>query len=52
MRTLLIVVGVIAAALILLGLLLEAARWLVLIGAIALIGVFVLGVMKTRRVLR
>ncbi|WDZ82458.1 hypothetical protein [Micromonospora cathayae] len=51
MRTLLVVVGVIAAALILLGLLLEAARWLMIIGAVALLAVFVLAVVKSRRVL-
>ncbi|MER7892948.1 hypothetical protein ABTX15_24310 [Micromonospora sp. NPDC094482] len=46
MRAMLWVVGVIAGALILLGLLLEAVRWLVIIGAVALVVVVVLGVLK------
>ncbi|WBB81218.1 hypothetical protein O7606_07525 [Micromonospora sp. WMMD882] len=50
MRTLLVVVGIVAAALILLGLLLEAARWLLIIGAVALLAVFVLALVKGRRV--
>ncbi|MGY0005548.1 hypothetical protein [Micromonospora sp. I033] len=51
MRTLLWIVGVVAGVLILLGLLLEAVRWLIIIGLVALVVVVVLGVMKTRRVL-
>jgi O-antigen/teichoic acid export membrane protein len=50
MRTLLAVVGIVAAALVLLGLLLEAARWLLVIGAVALLAVLVLVVVKSRRV--
>ncbi|MCM0677349.1 hypothetical protein NCC78_22040 [Micromonospora phytophila] len=49
MRTMLWVVGVVAAALILLGLLLEAVRWLVIIGLIALVAVIVLAVVKGRQ---
>lgn len=52
MRALLMVVGVIAGVLILLGLLLEAVRWLVIIGVVALLAVIVLGVVKGRQALR
>ncbi|WBB71210.1 hypothetical protein O7602_15720 [Micromonospora sp. WMMD1128] len=50
MRALLWVVGVVAGVLILLGLLLEAVRWLVIIGVIALAAVIIFGILKTRRV--
>ncbi|WP_089158121.1 hypothetical protein [Micromonospora sp. NBS 11-29] len=50
MRALLWVVGVVAGVLILLGLLLEAVRWLVIIGVIALVAVVVFAIVKTRRV--
>ncbi|MEU6075109.1 hypothetical protein [Micromonospora sp. NPDC047074] len=43
------VVAVIAGALVLLGLLLEAVRWLVIIGAVALVVVVVLAVVKGRQ---
>ncbi|MFG1778070.1 hypothetical protein ACGFIR_16440 [Micromonospora sp. NPDC049051] len=49
MRTMLWVVGVIAGALVLLGLLLEAVRWLVIIGVVALAVVVVLAVVKGRQ---
>ncbi|WP_229402101.1 hypothetical protein [Micromonospora okii] len=49
MRALLWVVGVVGAALILLGLLLEAVRWLVIIGLVALVAVVVLAYVKGRR---
>ncbi|WP_199714543.1 hypothetical protein [Micromonospora radicis] len=49
MRALLWVVGVIAGVIILLGLLLEAVRWLVIIGLIALAGVIILAFVKGRR---
>ncbi|MCO1596930.1 hypothetical protein M8C17_17385 [Micromonospora sp. RHAY321] len=49
MRALLWVVGVVAGVLILLGLLLEAVRWLIIIGLIALVVVIVLGVVKGRQ---
>ncbi|MFI7213314.1 hypothetical protein [Micromonospora maritima] len=50
MRALLWVVGVVAGVLILLGLLLEAVRWLVVIGVIALAAVIIFAIVKTRRV--
>ncbi|MGW0217554.1 hypothetical protein ACWDXH_24490 [Micromonospora chokoriensis] len=49
MRALLWVVGVVAGVLILLGLILEAVRWLIIIGVIALVIVIVWGVMKGRQ---
>ncbi|MET8306636.1 MULTISPECIES: hypothetical protein [unclassified Micromonospora] len=49
MRAMLWVVGVVAGVLILLGLILEAVRWLIIIGLIALVVVIVLGVMKGRQ---
>ncbi|MEU7922523.1 hypothetical protein [Micromonospora zamorensis] len=49
MRALLWVVGVVAGVLILLGLLLEAVRWLAIIGVIALAIVIVWGVVKGRQ---
>ncbi|MDO3686226.1 hypothetical protein [Micromonospora sp. C28ISP2-4] len=50
MRALLWVVGVVAGVLILLGLLLEAVRWLVIIGVIALAAVIVFAIVKGRQV--
>lgn len=50
MRALLWVVGVAAGVIILLGLLLEAVRWFVVIGVIALAAVIVVGIVKGRRV--
>ncbi|MFF5173382.1 hypothetical protein ACFY3U_12170 [Micromonospora sp. NPDC000089] len=52
MRAMLWVVGVVGGALILLGLLLEAVRWLVVIGIIALIVVIVLALVRGRQVMR
>ncbi|MFV2100965.1 hypothetical protein [Micromonospora sp. LOL_024] len=49
MRALLWVVGVVAGVLILLGLLLEAVQWLVIIGVIALAAVIVLAFVKGRQ---
>ncbi|MET7877401.1 MULTISPECIES: hypothetical protein [Micromonospora] len=49
MRAMLWVVAVVAGVLILLGLLLEAVRWLVIIGLIALVAVIVWGVVKGRQ---
>ena len=49
MRALLWVVGVVAGVLILLGLVLEAVRWLIIIGVIALVIVIVWGVVKGRQ---
>ncbi|SCL73272.1 hypothetical protein [Micromonospora peucetia] len=52
MRAVLWVVGVVAGALVLLGLLLEAVRWLVIIGVVALVVVVVMGVVKGRQTVR
>ncbi|MCX4390284.1 hypothetical protein OG777_25660 [Micromonospora peucetia] len=52
MRAVLWVVGVVAGALVLLGLLLEAVRWLVIIGVVALVVVVVMGVVKGRQAVR
>ncbi|MEU7590968.1 hypothetical protein AB0B57_28215 [Micromonospora sp. NPDC049101] len=52
MRALLWVVGVVAGVLILLGLILEAVRWLIIIGLIALVIVIILGVVKGRQAMR
>ncbi|MEV1317354.1 hypothetical protein AB0J84_15610 [Micromonospora arborensis] len=49
MRAMLWVVGVVAGVLILLGLILEAVRWLIIIGLIALVIVIILGVIKGRQ---
>ncbi|PZF91445.1 hypothetical protein C1I93_21590 [Micromonospora endophytica] len=49
MRALLWVVGVVAGVLVLLGLLLEAVRWLVIIGIIALAAVIILAFVKGRQ---
>lgn len=50
MRALLWIVGVVAGVLILLGLLLEAARWLIVIGAVAVVVLLVLALLRGRRV--
>ncbi|MEH0935498.1 hypothetical protein [Micromonospora psammae] len=52
MRAVLWIVGIAGGALLLLGLLLEAARWLVIIGGIALVAVAVLGFLQGRRAAR
>ncbi|MEV0723554.1 hypothetical protein AB0I37_12340 [Micromonospora purpureochromogenes] len=52
MRTVLWIVGIIGGALVLLGLLLEAVRWLVLIGAVALVVVIVLAFARGRQMMR
>ncbi|MEU8184322.1 hypothetical protein AB0B85_25400 [Micromonospora sp. NPDC049044] len=49
MRALLWVVGVVAGVLILLGLVLEAVRWLAIIGVIALVIVIVWAFFKGRQ---
>ncbi|MFD6567841.1 hypothetical protein [Micromonospora profundi] len=49
MRAMLWVVAVVAGVLILLGLLLEAVRWLVIIGLIALVVVIIWGIVKGRQ---
>ncbi|MFY1702738.1 hypothetical protein ACN28G_13495 [Micromonospora sp. WMMA1923] len=45
----LLVIGVVAVALVLLGLLLEAARWPIVIGAIAFVVLFVLAFVRGRQ---
>ncbi|NYF58625.1 hypothetical protein [Micromonospora purpureochromogenes] len=52
MRTVLWIVGIVGGALVLLGLLLEAVRWLVLIGAVALVVVVVLAFVRGRQLMR
>ncbi|MGC4896697.1 hypothetical protein [Micromonospora sp. DT31] len=52
MRTVLWVVGVAAVVLVLLGLVLEAVRWLVIIGVIALAVVIVVGIVQGRRTMQ
>ncbi|SCF27743.1 hypothetical protein GA0074696_4017 [Micromonospora purpureochromogenes] len=52
MRTVLWIVGIVGGALVLLGLLLEAVRWLVLIGAVALVVVIVLAFVRGRQLMR
>ncbi|WP_428965675.1 hypothetical protein [Micromonospora fluostatini] len=52
MRAMLLVIGVVAVALVLLGLLLEAARWLILIGAVAFLVLVVLAFVRGRRTVR
>ncbi|GAB3183334.1 hypothetical protein FHX75_111677 [Micromonospora palomenae] len=52
MRTVLWIVGIVGGALVLLGLLLEAVRWLVIIGAIALVAVIVLAFVRGRQMMR
>ncbi|MEU7957019.1 MULTISPECIES: hypothetical protein [Micromonospora] len=51
MRAMLWVVGVVGGALILLGLLLEAVRWLAIIGLVALLVVIVLAFVRGRQVM-
>ncbi|NYT92568.1 MULTISPECIES: hypothetical protein [Salinispora] len=52
MRVVLWVIGIVAAALILLGLLWQAAQWLMVIGAIALVVVIIMAVVKVRQMTR
>ena len=52
MRALLTTVGVVAVVLIVLGLVIKAVKWLIILGLIALAAVIVLGVLKGRRTLR
>ena len=47
-----IAIGVVAVALILLGTLVEAVKWLIIIGLVALVAAIALGVVKGRRTLR
>lgn len=52
MRVVLWVIGIVAATLILLGLLWQAAQWLMVIGAIALVVVIIMAVVKVRQMTR
>ncbi|EXG82750.1 hypothetical protein [Cryptosporangium arvum] len=52
MRALLIALGVVAVVLIVLGLVIKAVKWLLIIGAIALVVAIVMGVVEARRGLR
>lgn len=52
MRALLVAIGIVAVALILLGIIVKAVKWLIIIGLVALVATIVLGVIKGRRALR
>jgi hypothetical protein len=52
MKALIYTVGVVALVLIVLGLVLKAVKWLLIIGLIALVASIVMGVVKGRRALR
>ena len=52
MRALLVTLGVIAVVLIVLGLVIKAVKWLIILGLIALVASIVMGVIKGRRALR
>ncbi|WP_018252888.1 hypothetical protein [Salinispora mooreana] len=52
MRAVLWVIAITAAVLILVGLLWDAAQWLMVIGAITLVVLFIMAVVKVRRMNR
>ncbi len=52
MRALLVTLGIVAVVLIVLGLVLKAVKWLIIIGLVALVASIVLGFLKGRRSLR
>ncbi|MGK5683213.1 hypothetical protein [Actinoplanes sp. URMC 104] len=52
MRALLVTLGIVAIVLIVLGLVIKAVKWLLILGLIALVASIVLGVVKGRRALR
>ena len=52
MRTLVYTVAAFAIVLIVLGLILKAVKWLIIIGVVALLASIVLGFVKGRRTLR
>jgi hypothetical protein len=52
MRALIYTVGAVAVVLILLGLIIKAVKWLIIIGLIALVASIVMGVIKGRQALR
>jgi hypothetical protein len=51
-RALLVTLGIIAVVLIVLGLIIKAVKWLIIIGLVALVASIVMGVIKGRRSLR
>ncbi|WP_433789066.1 hypothetical protein [Actinoplanes sp. CA-252034] len=52
MRALIYTLGIVALVLIVLGLVLKAVKWLLIIGLIALVASIAMGVVKGRRALR
>jgi hypothetical protein len=52
MRTLIYTVGAVAVVLILLGLIIKAVKWLIILGLVALVASIVMGVIKGRQALR
>jgi hypothetical protein len=52
MKALIYTVGIVALVLIVLGLVLKAVKWLIIIGLVALVASIVMGVLKGRRALR
>lgn len=52
MKALIYGIAAVALVLILLGLVLKAVKWLIIIGLVALVASIVLGVLKGRRALR
>ena len=52
MRALLVTLGVVAVVLIVLGLVIKAVKWLIILGLIALVASIVMGVVKGRKALR
>lgn len=52
MKALLVTLGIIAVVLILLGLLLKAVKWLIIIGLVALAVAIVLGMINGRKAMR
>ena len=52
MKALIYTLGIVALVLIVLGLVLKAVKWLIIIGLIALVASIVMGVLKGRRALR
>ena len=52
MRSLLVTLGIVAVVLIVLGLVIKAVKWLIIIGLIALVASIVMGVIKGRQSMR
>ena len=52
MKALIYTLGIVALVLIVLGLVLKAVKWLIIIGLVALVASIVMGVLKGRRALR